>query len=186
MTKPPISITRHRPRERAGSTLVVILGLMGVLIGLILAVTYRVRNAIVNGGNFQRGVEAFVMLDAAKLVIQGRSDDHSLPGPATTAGDQVDLTTAVDGNAKPQADAIGWVHLKPTSATTFEVVAAGGASGRGGVKSGGTIDAAIDPVQNAYDVRYHYRIVYNPAAVAPAPRFQVVVLKVQDNAAYPW
>jgi hypothetical protein len=176
---------RRRPVRgspaRQGSTLVILLGLLSVLIGLMLAVTYRVRNGIVNGATFQHTVQAYIMLQSAKIMIQGRQGDGTLPGSAVTAGDELDLPN----NGKLFANSMGWLHLKPAAGNNFDVIAAGGSGGAQGLKSGsGTINSG-DPVANAMEARYHYVLTYN-SANPPATMFTIQQCDVQDNSLYPW
>ena len=171
-------------RSRSGSVMLIVLGLMGILIGLLLAVSMQVRSAIAGVPAYQHSVETYVMLQTAKLLIQGRQSDGTLAtAPAVTAGDQVGLP------GRPFAASLGWVHVKadpanPTS--SFDVVAAGGSAGAGGLKSGiGTISAG-DPVSNAFEVRFHYHLSYAATAAAPIPPFTIQVDDVVDNTQYPW
>jgi hypothetical protein len=166
--------------------MLVVLGLMGILIGLLLVVSLQVRASVAGVPSYQHSVEAYIMVQSAKLLIQGRHDDGTLPtAPAVTAGDQSDLTQ----RGRPFATSLGWFHAKAdpaNPATAFDVVAAGGSAGAGGQKSGSGTIGAGDPVSNAFEVRIHYRLTYFPAAVDPAPRFTIQVGDVIDNSQYPW
>jgi hypothetical protein len=170
---------------RTGNVLPVVLGLMAILIALLLALVMQVHGSLAGIVPYQRSVEAYVMLQAAKLELLGRRGDGTLSSAgAVTAGDQLDL--AVRG--WPYATSLGWMHLTPEAGNTnvFDVVATGGAAGAGGAKSGtaGSIDAG-DPTANACEVRLFYRVTFAPGAGA-STAFTVQLQDVADNHLYPW
>ncbi len=162
---------RSCSRARHGSTLLIVVGLLVILIGLIAAVALRMRNTLADVGVFQRSVQSYLMLEAAKLVIQGRSDGGTLRAAAITAGGQNNLPAL----GRMFANNLGWGHIVPSTTaptTTFTVIADGG----------GAIQAGL-PLANAYEVKFAYTVTFN-SATAAATRFTVTVQPAQ--AVYPW
>ncbi len=171
--------------SRSGSTLIVVIGLSSLLMCLIAAVSFRVRGTLINVRDFERVIQSHIMLQSSKLYIQGRSNGGGLgAGVSVTGGDQLDLPA----KGKPLGSRLGWFHIKPEAnnpSSNFDIIATGGSAGDGGLKSGGGAISAGDPVRNAYELRCHYSITFDSAAVA-GQRFTIRQLDVLPNSLYPW
>lgn len=180
----------RQDRSRRGTLLVVVLGLITIFLALMLAITVRVYNSTKTGTSVQQSAQAYIMLQAAKMIIDAGNRSSPLvtiPLPVT-AGDQSDLSSPAGAN-KPFGDILGWCRIAKDAAATsppvFWIVAAGGSSAFGTAKVNITDG---DPLRNSYEVRYYYKATYDPAKAGTDadPRFTIDLQPVVANAGYQW
>lgn len=163
----------HYTPSRRGTVLILVLGLITLFMALMLSATVRVYNAGKTITTLQKNVQAYVMMQAAKM--------YYAQGCSFSLGDKFD-TTSFTGH--PQAHRLGWAHISPT--TMIDVVATGGASA-GWFPARLTNISAPCPTRtdienqlaSAMEIRYYYQI----TGLLTGP-FDVKLMPVGDNANY--
>ena len=151
-------------KSRAGTVLVVMIGITAILGSLTLALALRVKSSMGDRGLIQRHAQAFMMMQASAIYLNRRWDP-SLKAPEHPSGNNRAGFSAVGGLRGglctslsadyPLASKLGWYKIvMPNPATTEYLITAVGGGSR----------AESIPTKTPTEIRYFLKYNADPAS----------------------